>query len=152
MANKAWMFKRNCSFTPKQVGLFYLAQSSFALFVATFFYLRGVWVVFIFTIAVLIILAIALLIYARHTTDFESIEIQGQSLIIRIADGQKTDELEWNLSWVYVSPELNDKNLVLIGYRGVEREIGGLLPLFKREAFLNELRGAIRACNSKSIE
>lgn len=151
MANKAWLFKRNCSFTPKQVGLFYLAQSSFALFVATFFYLRGVWVVYIFTIAVLIILAIALLIYARHTTDFESIEVRGQSLIIRIADGQKTEELEWNLFWVYVSSALTDNNLVLICYRGIEREIGGLLPLYKREAFLNELKGAIQASNSKSI-
>lgn len=145
MANKAWLFKRNCSFTPKQVGVFYLAQSTFALFVATFFYLRGVWIVFLFTLAVLIILAIALLVYARHTTDFELIEIQGQSLMIRINDGTKTETFNWNLSWVYVSPQLTDNNLVLVSYQGVEKLLGGLLPLYKREPFLNELKGAIRS-------
>lgn len=147
MANKAWLFKRNCSFTPKQLGLFYLAQSLFALFVATFFYLRGVWVVFIFTMAVLIVLAIALLIYARHTTDFESIEIKGQILNIRIADGSRTEFLQWNLAWVKVSSELTDKNLVLVRYRGLERLLGGLLPLYKREAFLKEFKQAIRSGN-----
>ena len=152
MANKAWMFKRNCSFTPKQVGLFYLAQSSFALFVATFFYFRGVWMVFIFTTIVLIILAIALLIYARHTTDFESIQVQGRRLIIRIADGAKTEHLEWNLLWVYVSPELTDKKLVKVGYRGDERLLGGLLPLYKREGFLKELKNTIRNSNFNLIE
>jgi uncharacterized membrane protein len=149
MANRAWLFKRNCSFTPKQVGLFYLAQSSFALFVATFFYLRGVWVVLIFTIAVLIVLAIALLIYARHTTDFESIDITGQTLVIRIANGSNIKTFEWNLSWVYVSPRLTDKHLVLMSYRGVECLLGGLLPAYKRQPFLSELKEAIRISNSE---
>lgn len=143
---QTWIFKRNCSFTPKQVGLFYIAQGSFALLVALFFYIRGIWIVFPFTIAVLFVLAIALLIYAKHATDFEAIEVKGTELIIRINYGMKQQVYEWNVSWVKLARDLNDKELVSLSYQGVECLIGRFIPITQRKAFLNELREQIRRC------
>lgn len=141
LSEQQWIFKRNCSFTPKQVGLFYLSQLGFALFVALFFYVRGIWIVLPFTIAVLFILAIALLIYARHATDFESISIDGSSVNIFIKDGLKQESYQWNLSWIKIHPELTNNGLICITYQGLECELGRYIHVSNRPAFLDELKG-----------
>ena len=138
-----WTFKRNCSFTPKQVGLFYLSQVCFALIVAIFFYARGVWIVLPFTLIVLFVLAVALLIYARHATDFESIIIDGSSLIVIIKNGLKQERYDWNISWVKVNSELSRTDLIVMSYQGKECELGRFIHVSQRQSFLSELKSRL---------
>ncbi|NCY00950.1 MAG: DUF2244 domain-containing protein [Burkholderiaceae bacterium] len=63
---RTWHMKRNCSFTPKQVGYFYLSMLMFSSLIATYFLVQGIWMILPFTIIELTALGIALLIYARH--------------------------------------------------------------------------------------
>jgi len=140
-----WLMRRNCSFTPKQVGLFYLAQSAFALLVAMFFLWQGVPFVLPFTILELFVLAIALLIYARHTTDVESIHLSGAMMDIRLVNAGFEKQYKWNVDWVVLPTELNQNHLIAINYRGQQVELGRFIHLSKRLNFLGELQQALKS-------
>ena len=75
---KVWLMKRNCSFSPKQVGLFYLSIVSSSLLVAGYFLFIGVWMIIIFTSIEILALTIALYVYTRHALDYEKITIVGK--------------------------------------------------------------------------
>jgi uncharacterized membrane protein len=92
---RVWMMRRNCSFSPKQLGLFYLAQSLFALIVASFFWWRGVWLVMPFTLIELSVLAILLLIYARHTSDYESVKLENGFIEVQSQKDEGTQVTLW---------------------------------------------------------
>lgn len=135
-----WFMRRNCSFTPKQLGLFYLAQSLFALSVASFFWFRGVRLIMPFTLLELMILAIALIIYARHTTDYESVKLHDGYLEIQTFDAGHAEQLRWNVLWVTLAPDLNTNHLVVLRYQGKEHAIGRFLTIPQRQKFLKELQ------------
>lgn len=143
-AYRQWIFKKNCSFSPKQVGLFYLAQSVFSLFVAGFFLLQGVWIVLPFTFLELTILAIALLIYSKHATDYEIIAIGRGILKIELCHAGKVEQLIWNPTWVQLQKILNDRKLIGLSYQGQEREIGRFLHVTARDKFLQDLKSQLR--------
>ena len=119
-----WLFKKNCSFTPKQVGIFYLAQSTLSLIVASFFLYQGVWLILPFTLLELAVLAIALLIYARHATDYEKIDIRQGELLVETSNAGKVMQFVFNPSWVRVDSVLNSQKLISINYQGQVLEVG----------------------------
>lgn len=135
-----WLMRRNCSFTPKQLGLFYLAQSLFALFVASFFWFRGVRMVMPFTLVELGILAIALIIYARHTTDYESVRLSDGHFEIESFKAGSRHHHRWNALWVTLNPNLNSNDLIVLRYQGKQQEIGRFLTIPQRRKFLKELQ------------
>jgi uncharacterized membrane protein len=132
--------RRNCSFTPKQLGLFYLAQSVFALLVASFFWFRGVRFVMPFTLVELVILAIALVVYARHTTDYESLKISEGFCEIESCHAGYRQRHRWNALWVTLSPDLNERDLIVLSYQGKQHYIGRFLTVTQRRKFLKELQ------------
>ena len=93
---RTWHTKRNCSFTPRQVGYFYLSMFLFSSFIATYFLLHGVWMILIFTVIELTVLGIALIVYARHALDYESIAIDGTALKIEKNIGGKIERHVFN--------------------------------------------------------
>jgi uncharacterized membrane protein len=139
-----WIFRKNCSFTPRQVGLFYIAQSSFSLFVAIFFLIQGIWIVLPFTILELIVLAVALMIYARHATDFESIILKQGQLEIETSIAGKNELIILNSAWVQLSSMLTDKKMIQMRYQGKTIEIGRYLHASLREAFLRDFQRHLR--------
>ncbi len=139
-----WIFKKNCSFTPRQVLLFYIAQATFSLLVAGFFLIQGIWIVLPFTFLELVVLAFALLLYARHATDFEVITLKKGQLEIEISEAGKNRLMVFNSSWVQLSHMLTDKKMIRIGYQGKTIEIGKFLHASLREDFLRELQRYLR--------
>lgn len=135
-----WLMRRNCSFTPKQLGLFYLAQSVFALLVASFFWFRGVRFVMPFTLVELVILAIALVVYARHTTDYESLKFSEGVFEIESSHKGDRQHHRWNALWVTLSPDLNQRDLIVLSYQGKQHHIGRFLTVAQRRKFLKELQ------------
>jgi uncharacterized membrane protein len=144
-----WIFKKNCSFTPKQVGLFYLAQSFFSLMIASFFLLQGIWLVLPFTLLELVVLAIALLIYARHATDFEEIVLENGLLQVRTSNANQVNIFQANAAWVKLSNQLTSSKLIGIQYQGNVKEIGKFIHLQKREAFKKQLERSLRTMSLK---
>lgn len=139
-----WIFKKNCSFTPKQVGLFYLAQSVFSLIVASFFLIQGIWLILPFTLLELIVLGIALLIYAKHATDYEEIMLNHDQLVITHYDANKLNTFVANLLWVKLSKKPTEKKLIGIEYKGQVIEIGRFIHLHKRDEFRSQLAHCIK--------
>jgi len=139
-----WLFKKNCSFTPKQVGIFYLAQSTLSLIVASFFLYQGVWLILPFTLLELAVLAIALLIYARHATDYERIDIRQGELLVETSNAGKVMQFVFNSSWVRVDSVLNSQKLISINYQGQVLEIGRFIHVSLRKNFLIEFAQALR--------
>jgi uncharacterized membrane protein len=139
-----WLFKKNCSFTPKQVGIFYLAQSTLSLIVASFFLYQGVWLILPFTLLELAVLAIALLIYARHATDYEKIDIRQGELLVETSNAGKVMQFVFNPSWVRVDSVLNSQKLISINYQGQVLEVGRFIHVSLRKNFLIEFAQALR--------
>jgi len=139
-----WLFKKNCSFTPKQVGIFYLAQSTLSLIVASFFLYQGVWLILPFTLLELAVLAIALLIYARHATDYERIDIRQGELLVETSNAGKVMQFVFNSSWVRVDSVLNSQKLISINYQGQVLEVGRFIHVSLRKNFLIEFAQALR--------
>lgn len=139
-----WVFKKNCSFSPRQVGLFYLAQSAFSLLVASFFLWQGIWIVLPFTLLELTVLAIALLIYAKYATDYETISIIEGRLEIHTSSAGRITSFEANSHWAKILPKLTPNKLVGIQYLGQTKEVGKFIHVSKREAFRHQLEQGLR--------
>lgn len=111
---RTWLMKRNCSFSPKQVGLFYLSIVCFSLLVATYFLLIGVWMVIIFTSMEILALTIALYVYTRHALDYEKITIIGKQLLFERSWGGKIQSHEFNTIWTkLIRSESGGRDLIL---------------------------------------
>lgn len=96
---RTWLMKRNCSFSPKQVGMFYLSLVFFSLLVAGYFLLLGVWMIFIFTSIEILALTVALYVYTRHALDYEKISIDNKKLLVERSWGGKVEIYEFNTMW-----------------------------------------------------
>ncbi|MFZ4114106.1 MAG: DUF2244 domain-containing protein [Polynucleobacter sp.] len=139
--------KRNCSFTPKQVGYFYLSMLMFSSLIATYFLVQGIWMILPFTIIELTALGIALLIYARHALDYESIAIDGSSVTVEKNIGGKLERHEFNTKWLQLKQEEDGKRLIRIEQSDQELPIGIFVPVDARAQFFKDLRQQIR-CES----
>ncbi len=84
-----WLMKRNCSLSPRQVGWFYLSIFTVSLAIALFFAVQGSWLVLPFAGLDLLGLGIALLVYARHATDYERVSINDGVLVVETASAQR---------------------------------------------------------------
>ncbi|MDP3621391.1 MAG: DUF2244 domain-containing protein [Polynucleobacter sp.] len=138
MAMRVWLMKRNCSFSPKQVGYFYASIVAFSLMVAGYFWLFGVWMILIFTCIEITALTIALYIYSRHALDYEKITIDGKRLQIEKSWGGKVDTLEFNTAWARIDRTEKHLYRLLLKHADIEMPIGIFvnqddLPRFEKE-------------------
>jgi uncharacterized membrane protein len=147
-AKTVWLMRRNCSFTPKQVGIFYLSMVVFSGLITTYFWWIGAWMVLPFAVIELSVLGIALLIYARHARDYEKITLQNSELTIELNLGDKNSLTQWNAPWVRVKdPEsLHDrkKDLVILESGAQTISIGQFILAEKRHDLAKEIRQALR--------
>jgi uncharacterized membrane protein len=136
---KVWLMKRNCSFSPKQVGGFYISIVSFSLLVAGYFYLFGAWMILIFTSIEILVVTIALYVYTRHALDYEKIAISGKQLLFERSWGGKIQRYEFNTIWTkLVRSDATGKDLVL-KTSAKEVAIGFFVGANERERFGKEL-------------
>ena len=74
---RQWLMCKNCSFSPRQVLLFYLSLTAVSFFFAGIFAVQGLWLVLPFAVVENLVLAAALLYYARHALDREYVALAG---------------------------------------------------------------------------
>jgi uncharacterized membrane protein len=131
--------KRNCSFSPKQVGLFYLSIVSFSLLVAIYFLVIGVWMIIIFTSLEIIALTIALYIYTRHALDYEKITIVGKQLLVERSWGGKVEIVELNTIWTKLLHAQNGGKDLVLKSASKEIPIGYFVGANDQEQFERDL-------------
>ena len=136
---KVWLMKRNCSFSPKQVGLFYLSIVSFSLLVAGSFLFIGVWMIIIFTIIEIVALTIALYVYSRHALDYEKITIIGKQLLVEKSWGGKVQTDEFNTVWTKLCHRSEGRHTLYLKSSTKEVPIGFFVVMNKNEQFEKDL-------------
>lgn len=136
---RTWLMKRNCSFSPKQVGLFYLSIVSFSLLVASYFLLIGVWMIIIFTSIEIVALTIALYVYSRHALDYEKITIVGKQLLVERSWGGKVQTEEFNTVWTKLYRSGTGRQSLALKSSTKEVPIGFFVVMNEQAQFEKEL-------------
>lgn len=147
-----WLMRKNCSFSPRQVILFYLSLTSVSFLFAVIFALQGLWVILPFAAVENLVLAGALLYYARHALDREYVALDGDELHVYVVDGSRVTHHCFNARWVRLEwrGRLGDALWLCQGDR--EIPLGGYLVPESRRVFARELRRALSAQPLRSFD
>ena len=132
--------RRNCSLTPKQLLLFYIALVCLSLVVATGFFLAGLWVISIFTAIELSAVTIGFLIYCRHALDSETIEIEDKRLVLKKCIGHKETLYEFNTQWAKIEPPLTGSKIFKISQANLRVELGQFIQYEQQLALIAQVR------------
>jgi uncharacterized membrane protein len=142
-----WQLKRNCSLAPRQLLLCYLGVSALSLTIALSFWSAGATLVLPYTGAELLAVGLAMLMYARHAADSESIRLQSGRLVVEYASGRRVERVEFAPAWVRVEPETGDRSLVELSGQGRRIAVGRFVRPELRRELAEELRWALRRWN-----
>ncbi len=139
-----WLMKRNCSITPRQLGLVFLSLCAISGAIAGFFYWQGAPYVAAFAGAELLAVGAALILFARHATDREQLTLVGQSLLVEQTLAGRTERAGWQADWLRVEPQAGQGSLVQLSGSGHTLHVGRFLRPELRSAFAKELRLALQ--------
>jgi uncharacterized membrane protein len=139
-----WLMKRNCSVAPRQLIAVYLSLCLLALAIGAFFWLRGAPFVLPFAGAELLAVGAALLIYARHAADRETMVLRPGRLTVVCTLGRRTEQVEFAPAWVRVEPRHGDGSLIELSGEGRRTAVGRFVRPELRRALADELRAALR--------
>lgn len=145
-----WLLKRNCSLTPRQLGLFYLSLCAVSLLIGVFFFLQGAPVVLVFTGLELLAVGVALLLFARHAGDRETLTLVGASFQVEQIVGPRVLRTEFAAEWLRVEPAAGQGSLVQLSGGGQQIRVARFLRPELRGAFARELRLALRRLPSQA--
>jgi uncharacterized membrane protein len=139
-----WLLKPNCSMSPRQLGAVYLSLCAVAALIGGFFYVQGAPWVAAFAGIELLALGLALLVYARHAGDRETLTLGRGLLHVQRTRAGRADEHELPLQWLTVEPAAGQGSLVQLRGRGQQVRVGRFLRPQDRATLALELRRAQR--------
>ena len=139
-----WLQQRNCSITPRQLGACYLSLCAVSLLIGLFFFTQGAPLVLAFAGLELLAVGVALLVFARHAGDRETLTLVGRSLQVEQCFGARIDRVDFAAEWLHVEPAGGQGSLVELSGRGQQVRVGRFLRPELRGAFARELRLALR--------
>ena len=142
---RLWTLKRNCSLTPRQSLAVYalLCAASFAI--AFVFLLQGMWMVLAFALVEMTAVGLALLHYARHALDVETIVLTDATLIIERCDAGRREEIRLDPTWLRVlPPEPRTRKLIHLESHGAQVAVGAYVSEAMRLQVAQELKQALR--------
>lgn len=144
-ADLQWVLKRNCSITPAQLLGSYLALCAVSLAIALGFTWHGAMPVLAFAAVELLLVGVALLVYARHAADQERITLAGGALSVEHRHGPLTERAQFRAAWVRIEPRHGEGSLVELSGDGRRTLVGRYLRPELRAPLAQELRVALRA-------
>jgi uncharacterized membrane protein len=139
-----WLLKRNCSITPRQLGRVYLSLCGVSTAIAVFFFLQGATLVLAFAGLELAAVGLALLVFARHAADRETLTLIGRNLQVEQCYGTRVARTDFSADWLTVEPAAGQGSLVQLSGRGQTVRVGRFLRPELRADFARELRRALR--------
>lgn len=139
-----WLLQPRWPFTPRELGLVYLALCCASLLIGAFFSVQGAPIVLAFAGFQLAGVGIALLAFARHAGDRETLTLVGRWLRVEQCFGSRVQRTEFGADWLRVEPAAGQGSLVELSGRGQRLRVGRFLRPEQRGAFARELRQALR--------
>ncbi len=92
----------------------------------------------------LVMVGLALLVYARHATDGEWISLQGPNLVVELETAGRRERAEFARQWVRVEPESGDRSLIELSGQGRSVQVGRFVRPELRQVLAREIRRALR--------
>jgi len=139
-----WLLRRNCSLAPAQLLAFYASLCVVSLAIAVICWRQGATLVMPFAGAELLAVGSALLAYARHAADRETIHLQDAALTVERISGSRTERVVFAPEWVRVEPKSSDRSLIELSGQGRRVSIGRYVRPELRRLLADELRWALR--------
>jgi uncharacterized membrane protein len=139
-----WRLLRNCSITPRQLGAVYLSLCGVSSLISVLLFLNGATLVPAFAGLELLAVGVALLVFARHAADRETLTLIGRSLQVEQCFGSRVHRTDFVADWTTVEPAAGQGSLVELSGRGQSVRVGRFLRPELRGAFARELRQALR--------
>ena len=139
-----WLLKRNCSASPRQMGIFYASLCVISLAVGGFCWAQGATLVMPFAWIEILAFGAALLVYAVHAADSEQIRLDGDRLTVEHTAGRHVERAEFAPAWVRVEPEHGDRSLIELSGQGQRISVGRFVRPELRRQLADELRWALR--------
>ena len=143
-----WRFKRNCSIGPGQLLGVYLGLCAVSLTVGLVFLLNGAPFVLGFAGLELLCVGVALLVFARHAGDRETLTLQGRTLHVEQRCASRLASTDFIAEWLTVEPAAGQGSLVELAGQGRTVQVGRFLRPELRGLFARELRVALRRAAS----
>lgn len=144
-----WVLRRNCSLAPRQVLTAYLLLCAVSLVIAAGFAWAGATPVLWFAGLELAIVGIALLVYARHAADHETITLKNSIVAIEHHCGNRVERAELRADWLRVEPLAAQGSLLELTAAGRRVLVGRYLRPEWRAVLARELRAALRCRGSE---
>ena len=138
-----WVFRKNCSLTPRQLLLWYLSLCVITLVIAGGFWLAGYWIVLPFAGLELGLVALAFAVYARHAADYEMVQLNRYQLKITRASGPNVVETVLSPQWVRLDYNGRYKSPLTISHKGQQLRIGKFIAEKDKPLLHKELRAAL---------
>lgn len=139
-----WLLKRNCSITPQQLAAVYASLCGVSALIAGFFFWQGAPFVAAFAAIELAAVGAAMLVFAHHAGDRETLTLVGRSLRVESCIGNRVERTELAADWLTVEPAAGQGSLVQLCGRGHRVRVGRFLRPELRGAFAQELRQTLR--------
>lgn len=141
--SQVWVFKRNCSLSPKQLLSWYLSLCAVTLSIATGFFIAGYWIVLPFAGIELGLVALAFLIYARHANDFEMIEVDSLRLRVTFSHGSRTKHVDLVTQWTRLEYRGRFKEPLVLKSEGKQITLGRFIAEKDKPALQRDLKLAL---------
>jgi len=139
-----WVLRKNCSFTPRQVWWFYLSLTFVASAIAMVFAWLGLWVVLPFAIVENLLLAAALLYYARHALDRECVWLHDGQLRVDVIRANEVTQYRFSASWARLEWRGRRGDILWLCHGREAVRVGSHITPRLRRRFATELRQAMR--------
>lgn len=140
MCRHEWHLKRNCSLSPRQLGIAYIVLFVMSFVVAAAFTLLGAWHVIAWAALEMAAVALAFLHYARHATDHEHIALMDDCLLVEHVSAGETRQVRLDPCWLRIALPRHAQDLICLEARGIRIQVGRFVTEARRRQFVQELR------------
>ncbi len=147
-----WVFKRNCSCSPRQMMWVLGWVAAVSLAIGLGFWWQGAPAVLPFAGIEALALCAAMLFYARHATDSETLWLAGHELEVEHHHGRRVQRVSFRAEWVCVEPSHGEGSLVELTGQGRRMRVGRYLRPDMRMVLARELRLALRRAKDRNAE
>lgn len=139
-----WELRPNDSYAPRQLLLAYGLLCAISLSIAIGFSWQGASHVLGYAGLELLLVGLALLVFARHACDGDVLTLVGASLLVEQHRGRRVERTDFAADGLRVEPAAGQGSLIEISGRGRRVRVGRYLRPERRADFARELRAALR--------
>lgn len=139
-----WSLRRNCSVTPAQLAGLFASLCLVSLTIGAYFWAQGAVLVMPFALVELLMVGVAFVVYGRHATDRENIELRDTQLVVELENAGRLERAEFSRQWVRIEPKGGERSLIEVSGNGRRIEVGRYMRPELRPALARELRQALR--------